>query len=275
MNSSQPENNVIQWVLRADKIRPGDVLLTNGGEKMSQWIDSSTGRKGYSHAALCVSSLMTYESDGELIGVRPLYPLAFNLQTGARYSLAPANPIRAGVFRHPKMPPMEDTERTCEFEDAYQSLMLETLGGDYAYLTRLTTLANTGSFKKRFFNAYANWKDSCGQEKKVCMSFCSELVAQFFKKFGLPLFRDGRRPEKATPNDLAGNAQCFLEQVPEAVVQWPAEGDYSLIDRETDPLWRRYPPGTGDNVESLMHEKRLTKKALDELFETLKKIAGA
>jgi hypothetical protein len=214
MGSPDRKTLRVRLVLRSDMILPGDVLLSHGGEKFSRLVDRYTGSRGYSHAALCTSRSFTYESDGNLIGKRPIYPVAYDVRKDAQYSLAPGCPISFSLFRHPKMPQLPLGQWTSQFERAYEKLAGETYGGDYSKLSRLAGLAQTDVVRHLLFSSYAQLKDKWGRKQKVNLSFCSELVARFFVHLGLQLFRDDRKPERVTPQRSGRRDKMFTGESP-------------------------------------------------------------
>src|SRR5690242_8507766 len=98
-------NNTSSPLLRLDKIRAGDVLLMLGRGKVSKAIAAFSGGE-FSHAALCTSPYMIFESDGETeIGHKILKTVGYLHRPSAteHYGKIPGNPVRCAVYRHPEM----------------------------------------------------------------------------------------------------------------------------------------------------------------------------
>jgi len=276
MGSRGQTESRIRLVLRTDLIRPGDVLLSLGRKMKSRLIDHYTGNRGYSHASLCVGSYFTYESDGNLIGNRHIYPHAhvarrYFLTRRDEYGLPSGDPVSFRLFRHPEMCEFDSSRPTPKFEAALRKLAKETLGGDYSQLSRMVGLAKTGVVQRLLLNSFAELADKMDRKQKVNLSFCSELVALFFEYLGLQLFRDGRRPEQVTPNDLADGAKCLLEEVPDCVVRWPPDLEFERVDRKKNLIWKNFPPEQEDPFEKFMNKTRVQKRSSDDLIEQLRK----
>src|SRR5262245_55431746 len=96
-------NDIPSLYLRLDKLLPGDVLLTLGSGKVSKAIALFSGGE-FSHAALCTSPYMIFESDGKTrIGHKILKTVGYlHADSGVEhYGKIPDNPSRCAVYRHP------------------------------------------------------------------------------------------------------------------------------------------------------------------------------
>lgn len=61
--------------------------------------------------------------------------------------------------------------------------------------------------------------------------FCSQLIAEFYRRLGLPLFEDGREPRKVHPNDLA---HSLLQAQPKEIARCGALENLMPRDPEED-----------------------------------------
>ncbi len=278
-NNSKTPADPPSFVIRAGMIQPCDVLLSFGGGKMSRMIVALTGsskirdpKNGYSHAALCVSTSYTYESDGGLIGSRPIYPLAYDLNAEdeqAQLSLAPGDPLHFQLFRHPQM----EHQSKAKVEAAEEKLRNGTFGANYSKLSRLATIAKASPVQKSLILFYSKARDAATLQRAVHSLFCSELVATFFQHLGLQLFSDNRQPHLATPNDLADSKQCFLRVVKGAVIPWPSKVKLTAVDTKTNPVWVVNPPNQQCPAAIIVHASRLRTRNWRLLLAGLKKAA--
>jgi len=113
-------------VLRTDKLRPGDVLLTDSGGKTAKWI-KLLNWGDFSHAAILVSPVEILESHDDRIGHRGLNSAGF-LQAGGMEIECVAVPLpcrNATVLRHPNAFSRE------EFRSAYLATLEAMWGRNY------------------------------------------------------------------------------------------------------------------------------------------------
>ncbi|MGA8494698.1 MAG: hypothetical protein WB764_04405, partial [Xanthobacteraceae bacterium] len=183
-------------VLRTDLLKRGDVLLTFGGEKESELITKLSDGP-FSHAALVLNQFMTFESGGGLIGHRLIRPIGSAIVAGEFRILAkiPGKATEGAVYRHPMMEKVSEDQ----FAKTLSVEMQESYGRNYSALYRLVEISNLSPRAQRLlislFRRFEN-------QEPVRGPFCSELVARFFAKLGLPLFDTDLAPEKVTPNAL-------------------------------------------------------------------------
>ena len=158
-------------------LRPGDVILTMGGEKFSKGIAWAT-RSGFSHAIQVVSPTRSFEADDEGVGYSE------PLTTGAWYD-GPAihqwviplpDCTDARVLRHP-------TLATCDprtLEVAINTIVAPWAGEDYSDYRRLMYPLDIGGRPKwwmRLSLTYYQWRD----RRRSSGMFCSEVIARVFE----------------------------------------------------------------------------------------------
>jgi hypothetical protein len=192
-------------ILRTDLLRRGDVLLTRGGEKDSALI-ARLSDGPFSHAALVVNKAMTFESDGGLIGHRPISLLGLGEVAGQFRPLGriPGEAKDGAVYRHPLMEKVPKDE----FRTALAAQMGESYGKDYSELYRLVQLSNLPPQVQPLLASFVRLFEN---EEKIAGPFCSELVARFFARLGLSLFDPDRPPEQVSPNALATSNLVLVE----------------------------------------------------------------
>ena len=97
-------SNLPEVILRVELLRKGDVLLSRGRDPKSEVIAKFSGGQ-FSHAALCVSPQMTFESDMGVIGHRLIHILGTADVGKDRTTVgeAPGQPEYCAVYRHPMM----------------------------------------------------------------------------------------------------------------------------------------------------------------------------
>ena len=208
-------------LVRRDKLRPGDVLLSRGRSPHSALIATAT-RGGYSHAALWVpvstehhDVLYLIESDS--VGVGPTYPQLMTVEYGhtveSAYSV-PGNPSQALVLRHPDMARIE----VGAMLEALGSLTEQEFGKSYSRLSRLPFAArDLDPVIRRAASAIAGVADSLQPPTTQYGPFCSELVVRFFERLGLQVMVGPVPPEEISPNAL-GSQQSLLVVVDDAVI---------------------------------------------------------
>ena len=171
-------------VVRVDLLRPGDVLLSRGGDLLSKPLAKFSGGE-FSHAALCVNPSMTFESDMDVIGHRLIHIVGSMDVDGGTAILGqvPGQPKQCAVYRHPLM---KKVSRRRAFAKALMLEMEKSYGKDYSELYRLVELSDLSkdvqSLATRVLRFWERNSD------KIHGPFCSELVSEFFARLGLPLF---------------------------------------------------------------------------------------
>jgi len=177
------------------------VLLTLGSGKMSKAIALFSGGE-FSHSALCTSPYMIFESDGETeIGHKVLKTVGYlhGRSKLEQYGKIPGDPVRGAVYRHPEMVSISPQQ----FEEALKKAMLESFGKTYSKMARLARLAKASTAVQWAVDLYCKFDDWRLSKDAIPDAFCSELVARFYKRLGLPLFSEGKSPEDVSPNDLS------------------------------------------------------------------------
>jgi|SRR5215813_2371015 len=252
-------------VLRLDRMKPGDVLLSHGGEPESHAIAMMSGGP-FSHAAMWIDLFRTLESDGGLIGPKRTRHLGYAKLDGEHIVVAEiaGAPAACAVYRHPGMSSIP-VER---FAAALQAEMHESWGKDYSEYYRLVMLARlpaglsvANSLVPLAAEATRAWERRFAGDK-IHGAFCSELVARFFQRLGLPLFDQERLPEHVSPNDLARSAL------------WPVEGAVvesarlQGVQRE-DPASNETFLKFADTMVGERREQRGLERALNQFCETV------
>jgi hypothetical protein len=196
--------------LLVNRLRTGDVILSQGGEKESDLIATITGGP-YSHAALFyrpshgdLGSLFESLDDG--IGFRPFPASALKkVERDMRetrmfvdVSLIRKQPYRAfAVFRHPKFGGKNTVARV--FRNALEPFW-------YREYPRAEQLAAAASLPKYLTWFISRLLASYDDEPKTRPGpFCSQLIVAVYERLGVRLFGDDRDCFSVSPNDLAGS----------------------------------------------------------------------
>jgi hypothetical protein len=271
-------SNLPEVILRVELLRKGDVLLSRGRDPKSEVIAKFSGGQ-FSHAALCVSPQMTFESDMGVIGHRLIHILGTADVGKDRTTVgeAPGQPEYCAVYRHPMMSQVSRRK----FAKALALEMEESFGKDYSELYRLVELSDLSEgVQSLAMRALRFWERN---SEKIHGPFCSELVNRFFNRLGLPLFDDERPPNKVTPNALATASKLVL--IEEACLH---SKDVRLHDRAltdsvdkilnqilpmpvpkaTDLLF----PGDVDVLSHVRHRQRGFKRMLDRVSRTTNQV---
>jgi hypothetical protein len=242
-------------MLRSDLILPGDILLTKSIEKESGLIAVLSGGD-FSHAALVINQALTFESDGDIIGFRPISWIGWGsvYNEGTRLAQVAGNPAICAIFRHPDMGKISDAN----FAAALRQEMKESFRRNYSELYRLVRLANLSAPVVSFATAAAKlYHHARKLENQITGPFCSELVAKFFNRLDLKLFSDPLSPCDITPNRLANSP--VLRNEKRLVVESSCVSDFSsegIPNFEID----RSAPG-------LAHAQLLTLRSLERVEE--------
>jgi hypothetical protein len=212
----------VNYVIRVDRLRPGDVLLTRGSDKYSSPIASGTGGL-YSHAALWLPrlgaeppyaepfDLQLFESEDLGVGETHLAEAFVTTSDGQRFlaRLVP-DALAIGLFRHPRIEALDPAELGVAARRLRESD--EHLG--YSELDRLALAVDWSPLLRSRLAAVLRTKD----DRDIALvpgPFCSELVAKYFAELQLQLFDEARLPEQVGPNHLAASR---LQEVPDAII---------------------------------------------------------
>jgi hypothetical protein len=221
-------NDLPRWLLRSELIQRGDVLLTLGPDRMSKWI-ARLSRGQFSHAALCIGPSIIFESDGGIIGRKLIVRLGSVKSDAGWLNLCRvpgAEVTLCAVFRHPEMQNISEEQ----FNNALEQELQDSLGRYYSKEQRLLLMAPWAL--RPVLLPLLKLRDR-RTKGRVHGKFCSELVAEFFLRLGLGLFRNRRPPHLISPNDLA---HSLLGEVEGAVVDSEDIQDFvfqSEIDART------------------------------------------
>jgi hypothetical protein len=247
------------FLLRTDMVQPGDVVLMLGSEKKSGAIASFSGGR-YSHAALCITSDMIFESDGGIIDRKLLQIVGWATMGGlqVRLGAVPGRPNQFALYRHPRMSEISEAR----FRQVLLEEMSDSYGKDYSEMFRLAPLAQTAPAIKAALDFYYRMEHKLRYAENVPGPFCSELVARFYDRLGLPLFSQPTRPELVSPNHLAASN---LERIEDAVA---ASAGLSIQPASATPFdgWLRSPEWK-DPFASYLNWQRKLEVSLDQLDE--------
>jgi hypothetical protein len=216
------------WAIRSAKTQPGDVLLTRSAGLQSTAIAEFSGGR-YSHAALLTGGSFTYESDMDTIGFRRLRVLGWEDVGSSPVLLArvPDNPVLANVYRHRKI----SSRSREQINSALQAEMQESFGKDYSRFYRLINLAQVNIGLRSLVSLIVKSGEEWYWTSKMPGPFCSELVARFFMRLGLPLFDTARHADQITPNHLSNS---YLELQSECVVDATAISSFQPLSEQVD-----------------------------------------
>lgn len=215
------------YQLDADKLRPGDVVLEGGPGKLSKLIklaDRPEGMEKKEPDRQKVSHALLYLGVGQIIEADQ------DVRTLSVNRIITAEPENYIVLRHPRYPGN---------------------GGALDWQAHAATAiywALHGEANKPY-----NWLGAIGAKiplvkGKANTFFCSQLVAEGYRRLGVPLFTEdvaaGRiTPEKVTPNMFL-TRQCVLEPVENCFHKLPdrpwvaelAANRYDVMQAEPVPL---------------------------------------
>jgi hypothetical protein len=246
------------FVLKADVVRAGDVLLTRGRGLGSAAIAALSGGPGlasaaiavmmrglFSHAAIWlprvtgtaaltgIFGLELFESEDSGVGETSLTKAYFTTRHGMQeLGMLISDAAAVALFRHPMIEKLEPRL----LEDAANRLREKEQYLGYSELDRLAQAANRMPLLKPYITSFLRSQDN-RDVTLVPGSFCSELVAKYFDELGLALFEPRRAPETVAPNDLRDSLLkevkgAFLDtsglQKVEHLLQnsWPGRKDF-------------------------------------------------
>src|SRR5262249_19935657 len=245
--ASSSRSGLRQQMVRVNALRPGDILLSLGSGLFSRLIAKLSDGE-FSHASLCASPFMIFESDGEtLIGYKAFQSIGLAETRFGTGHLAeiPGEPKRCVVYRHPEMSGVAPDR----FRKALEDAMTEFYGKHYSQMERLVRLADLPEWMKnrlttfyrsqeRLENTWRRIRYPWHERKIFFAAFCSELVTAFYNSLGLPLFPTPKEPGDVSPNDLARSA--YISPVDGTIV---TPGDLTsdvTFSTKPDPITERY-----------------------------------
>ncbi|TFV48260.1 hypothetical protein [Bradyrhizobium niftali] len=212
--------------IRRDMLEPGDVLLTRAATLQGFGIATATvGR--FSHASLWLpfrsneeklantvpdhGQLLLAEADSAGIGFSHYGLEIVELVNGQKVTVVPVFDVSAAILlRHPSL----KARGLSAIFEASDLLQKDEFHLSYSSLPRLADAVNIPKAIRPFIRRTLR-KYETPDETTLYGSFCSELVAKFFKYLGLTLLDDNRLPEKISPNDLN---RSRLKSVADAVL---------------------------------------------------------
>ena len=200
---------------------------------------------------------MIFESDGGVIDRKVVQSLGWATISGslARLGAIPGRPTQFALYRHPRM---SDVSKS-RFKEVLLEEMSESYGKDYSEMFRLAALADSIPAVNAVLDLYYRIEHKLRYAENVPGPFCSELVARFYERLGLPLFSKPRRPEHVSPNDLT---QSNLERIEDAVV---TSIGLSIQPSLVKPFAAS--PERGDPFASYLNWRRRTESSVDERNE--------
>jgi len=259
-------HNLPRFLLRSDRILPGDVLLTRGGLKSLPIAAAGGGyygETGFSHAAVFINSVMIFESDGGIIGFKTFLPVGWVTEGTVEVALSEiyrGKPLTAAaVYRHKRSGEVVD-----RFEDAFNEEMEDSFGKDYSALYRLLGASRVPSSLVQPFAALVRSLEVFRQNR-ISGPFCSELVARIYQRMQIPLFESDKRAENVSPNHLAVSN---LELVSEAVADSKSNSGSKLLatfekDEESEVQ------GLADEISETSAEIARGQRGIEQQFKTL------
>lgn len=198
-------------LLRLDKVQAGDVMLTLGRGLQATWVAMASGGL-YSHAAIWLPSRLDGSSVGsrgwpylhlvesDVLGVGPSLLETIWLDTGAgeRWSVArlPEGLQAVVLLRHPDMAAVSNAT----LDAAGAKLTESEFYRSYAALDRLVDASSLSEIVRPAARRAMALIDP---KATLPGSFCSELVAKYFRLLGLALFDPDLDPHKVSPSRLA------------------------------------------------------------------------
>jgi hypothetical protein len=215
--------------VRLDALRPGDVILLAGKGSTSKAIVMATAygspHRVYSHAAIVIYEHIWFESNDPGVG-SIMEPIVKIEQHGdVRWRLADICRFdNFAVYRHPQLSPKFDKSELSElivsFTDAFA-------GKEYPNLTELknaTEYLSSYPKLKEGLLGMIDWYQGNGVQVILPGPFCSETVALIYQELGariqpsISLFKDKRKPNFTSPNDLGDPKISLLEIQPDMIV---------------------------------------------------------
>ena len=211
-------------LLRLRSLQAGDVLLTQGLDLQAAAVAAFSGGD-FSHAGVWLPiatgdpssmarswpGLQLVESDQ--LGVGPSLPTTLSIRENgrSREQVALLRHVRsASLVRHPELSAVSPEI----LAQAAASLAETHFYRSYSRRARLVRASNLPLAAQVVVGQVIAIADP---NDPLPGAFCSELVAQFFKLLGLPLFDDDPLPATLSPSRL-GSLECALKPVAEAVL---------------------------------------------------------
>jgi hypothetical protein len=199
-------------------LRPGDVILMNGGEKSSRIISFFDGGP-YSHAALYIGEGKIYQADdnGVADALLPFVRVKIGEEV-VQWRYLESYKGQALVLRHPVLESID----TAEVRAALEAIRAKYMYDPYSKFHRLAGPLRwpwplrwiAGRVLKLM------WSDKAERARRIEGVFCSELVALFFETLGLNIFPDRLDAVNVGPNDfVTSNLNHVFCVVPDQVAR--------------------------------------------------------
>jgi hypothetical protein len=229
-------------LLKFDAVQAGDVLLSRGRNLAPHVIAKLSGGK-YSHAALWVLPMVhpsragsapeLVEADDLGVGVTPLRHLFLHLNRRELETVArlPGDVDAAVLLRHPRIKSLTDTA----LENATSEFRAGEFFRSYPSFHRLIGASSLPGVVKPLLRLPLSALYATTKEAVAPGSFCSELVAKFFRQLGLSVFDYEIEPERVSPNHFVRPGSCLCS-VPEAFVNVSDLQDESYATMSSDPV---------------------------------------
>lgn len=191
--------------VRGDLLLPGDVLLSRGGDKESDWIAWATFGP-YSHAAIYHTNYCVFESVDDGVGFSKLQIDKICTKDNQRHVLLDVS--KYAKFEIRRHPVVEQCCATADgrraIEDKLTKCLIAENGLQYPALPALARAVPYFPFFMvyPFLWVVARWQREC--PKVVPGMFCSQLVAAALEHLAAPPLNDfcgiKIRPEEISPN---------------------------------------------------------------------------
>jgi hypothetical protein len=209
----------VRFLIRWDRVMPGDVLLTHGPGKISKTIARFGGGK-FSHSGLFTNAMSVFESDTDMIKMSMLERAGEAIEGDFErlvplYKVPDERATAVAVNRHPAFSSM-----AAEFDKAFSAEFHASFGKDYSRFYRLFRIARVPRPIKALAMSISRSIAKARFKNRIPGPFCSELVARVYQRLGLGLFPDKKSPRDVTPNDLA---HSHLQPVEGAVIDLASE----------------------------------------------------
>jgi len=208
------ESAMTYYQLDSEKLEPGDVILEAGGGLISNAIKLVDGGalNAFSHVFVYVGMNLIMEADED---VRSILASRVITQTPDSYL----------VLRHP------------DFARAISHPVWKSFMGNLAFLAMHPEV-----------NKPYNWRGMFATQLRFLGSssngfFCSQLVAEAYKRVGVAPFKSDVPPQQVTPNRFV-SSDCLLSPVPDCFLKLPdhdwisefAGNRYEVMKKEPTPL---------------------------------------
>jgi hypothetical protein len=261
--------NLPELLIVTNEIRKGDVLLMHGGGKDAKAIAHFTGGE-VSHAALCLGGSVIWESDGSIIGTKHMMYAGYCHRDGQQLLLAtiPGDPQSCEVYRHEGMAEISEGK----FMETFTAELRSFYGMNYSEYRRLLPMVKAGGLWKRLLSWVAWRRDRRAAGKMVHGPFCSELVACFYSRLGLPLFDVAEVPGEVTPLALAASKLKRVEGLVLNSKTLTITTDPENEFQDSAPL-HLLDPETGEQVDVLALRANQIMLALRQAEEIRRKVS--